>query len=43
MPSVIAKLQEQALEGDTSAAALLLGRGIAPLRAESEDRVQFEV
>jgi len=38
---VIAKLQEQALEGDTAAAALLLSRGIAPLRAESEDRVSF--
>lgn len=43
MASVIAKLQEQALEGDTSAAALLLARGIAPLRAESEDRVSFEL
>jgi hypothetical protein len=39
---VIAKLHEQALEGDTSAAALLLSRGIAPLKAESDDRVQFE-
>jgi hypothetical protein len=40
---VIAKLMEQALEGDTSAAALLLARGIAPLRAESDDRVHFEL
>lgn len=38
---VIAKLHEQALEGDTSAAALLLSRGIAPLKAESDDRVSF--
>lgn len=39
---VIAKLHEQALEGDVAAAGLLMSRGIAPLKAESDDRVQFE-
>lgn len=39
--SVIAMLQSKASEGDVQAAALLLSRGIAPLRAESDDRVEF--
>ncbi len=39
---VIAMLQARAAEGDVQAAGLLLSRGIAPLRAESDDRVQFE-
>lgn len=39
--SVIAMLQAKAQDGDVQAAALLLSRGIAPLRAASDDRVQF--
>ena len=36
MPQVIAKLTEQALAGDVSAARALLDRGVAPLRATDE-------
>lgn len=39
---VIAMLQAKAAEGDVAAAALLLSRGIAPLRAASDDSVSFQ-
>lgn len=40
--SVIRVVHERAQEGDMSAAALLLARAVPTLKAESDDRVQFE-
>jgi hypothetical protein len=41
--SVIEVVKERAQEGDMSAAALLLSRAVPPLKAESGERVQFEL
>jgi hypothetical protein len=41
--SVIEVVKERAQEGDMSAAALLLSRAVPSLKAESGERVQFEL